>query len=58
LHPGWDIEGTEHGDAYIVGRVKNQSSKQYRYVRTALTLCDADGALVGTASANVVHPNP
>jgi hypothetical protein len=49
----WKWERGEFGNLYIVGTVKNQSSKQYSYVQVQFNLYDAAGAQVGSAMANV-----
>ena len=46
----WQQDG---GLRYIVGSVRNQSAKRYRYVQVQFTLYDKDGAQVGSALANV-----
>ena len=38
---------------YIVGSVRNQSAKQYKYVQVQFSLYDKDGAQVGSAFDNV-----
>ena len=48
----WQYDG---GLLYIVGSVRNQSAKQYRYVQVQFTLYDKDGAQVGSALANVTN---
>jgi len=48
----WQQDG---GLRYIVGSVRNQSAKQYKYVQVQFTLYDKDGAQVGSALANVTN---
>jgi asparagine N-glycosylation enzyme membrane subunit Stt3 len=44
---------------YIVGTVKNNTTKQYSYVQVEINLYDASGAQVGStlANANNLEPN-
>lgn len=40
---------------YIVGRVRNNSSRTYSYVQISFNLYDASGAQVGTAWTNITN---
>lgn len=43
---------------YIVGSVKNNTNKQYKYVQVEVNLYDADGAQVGSTLANTNNLEP
>jgi hypothetical protein len=58
LQEGWDFERGQYGVLFIVGTVKNQSSKEYSYVQISLSLYDTDGAVIGTAFDNVGGIDP
>ncbi len=59
-----DLEITEHSvlqeeySAYIVGKVKNNTNKQYGYVQVEVNLYDADGDQVGSAMDNTNNLEP
>lgn len=59
-----DLEITEHSvlqeeySAYIVGKVKNNTNKQYGYVQVEVNLYDADGDQVGSAIDNTNNLEP
>ena len=58
------LEVVEHSiqkdqySTYIVGTVKNNSSKQYGYAQIEFNLYDASGAQVGSAMANINNLEP
>ncbi|HBQ87200.1 MAG TPA: DUF3426 domain-containing protein [Syntrophomonas sp.] len=60
-----DLEVIEHSVEngeyykYIIGTVKNNTTKQYTYVQVEINLYDASGAQVGStlANANNLEPN-
>lgn len=43
---------------YIVGTVKNNSSKQYGYAQVEINLYDTSGAVVGSTLANINNLEP
>lgn len=59
-----DLEVIEHSTesdeftTYIVGKVKNNTDKQYGYVQVELNLYDADGAQVGSTLDNTNNLEP
>jgi hypothetical protein len=42
----------ENGISYVVGTVKNNTSKQYSYVQVEINLYDESGAQIGSTLAN------
>lgn len=58
LLEGWGWERDEFGISYIVGRVRNNSDKEYSYAEINFVLLDADGAQVGSTFDNVTDLQP
>lgn len=59
-----DLEVVEHSTesdeftTYIVGKVKNNTGKQYKYVQVELNLYDAEGSQVGSTLDNTNNLEP
>ena len=54
----FDWETGEYGSRSLVGKVKNDSDKQYSYVQVEFNLYDKSGAQVGSTMANVNNLEP
>jgi len=46
-------ESTDYGTKYIVGSVKNNTDREYKYAQISFALYDKDDAQVGSAWANI-----
>ena len=54
LQDGHTGSSDEYGMSYTIeGSIKNNTNKQYSYVQVTFNLCDADGAQIGSALANI-----
>lgn len=51
----YDSERTRYGTLYIVGSVKNNSGRSYRYVEVNINLYDDEGNQVGSTIDNVTN---
>lgn len=58
LLEGWEITTGEFGNTSIIGKVKNNTSKEYSYAQITFNLYDDSKALVGTAVANINNFEP
>lgn len=58
LLEGYKAVRNEYGNISIVGKVKNNGTKEYSYAQISFNLYDAHGAQVGTALANVNNLEP
>jgi len=58
LLPGYNATRGEYGNVEIVGKVKNNGSKEFSYVQVTFNLYDASGAQIGSAMANVNNLEP
>jgi hypothetical protein len=54
----WNTKIAAYGGRYIVGIVKNNSSKEYSYVEIDFNLYDKDGNQVGSSLANINNLEP
>lgn len=52
------VENGDYGTKYIVGSVKNNGGKTYKYVQVTINLYDNSGAQVGSTLANVNNLEP
>lgn len=52
------VENGDYGMKYIVGSVKNNGGKTYKYVQVTINLYDNSGAQVGSTLANVNNLEP
>lgn len=52
------IKTEEHGLRHVVGQIKNDTSRSYKYVQVEINLYDAEGTQVGSTLANVNNLEP
>lgn len=50
---GYDFKTSKYGSRYIVGTVRNNTDKEYKYAQISFSLYDSSEAQIGTAWANI-----
>lgn len=50
---GYSFKTSNYGNRHIVGTVKNNTDKEYKYAQISFSLYDSSGAQIGTAWANI-----
>jgi hypothetical protein len=51
----YDFITKEYGNKFVVGTVKNNTNKEYKYAQISFALFDSSGAQVGTSWANITN---
>ena len=52
LQDGWKIKTEAYGVKYVVGKIKNNTSKTYSYVQVNFNTYDKEGVMLGSVLAN------